>query len=141
MPRRWTALALAAALLTGCSAVQQTADEEAARVADHVLPSALGDAIASSGAQTPEERAVAGRDWLSDPDPSVTDSQGGVTWVVRGRTGTTVRVDVYRYWESGDFFPPDQGKAVWGLTCRSYDVAEGVTTRRVQCPPGTPEAP
>ncbi len=135
------ATGVAATLLTGCSSVQQEADAQAARVADHVLPKRLDAAIASVEPQTPEDRGVAAEDWLSDPDPSVTASQGGATWAVRGATGTTIRVDVYQYWESGSFLPPDQGEAAWGVVCRSYDVAAAVTAHPVECPVGTPEQP
>ena len=138
---RWAATGLAVALLTGCSSVQQEADDEAARVADHVLPDSLEQAVAAAAPQTPRDRISVAREWLADPDPSVTDSQGGTTWEVREVEGTTIRVDVYRYWESGSFFPPDQGEAVWGVACRRYDVAGPVVLSAVECPEGTPEAP
>ncbi len=137
----WTVSGVVVALLAGCGSLQQEADAEAARVADHVLPGPLGDAIASADPQTPGARAVAAEDWLSDPDWSVTASQGGATWAVRGRAGTAIRVDVYQYWESGSFFPPDQGDAAWGVACRSYDVAAAVTADPVECPEDTPEEP
>lgn len=57
------------------------------------------------------------------------------------RGGASLRVDVYEYWESGDFFPPDQGEAVWGVACRIYDVADEVTTRTVPCPEDTRGGP
>lgn len=133
------ALAVAAVLLAGCSSVQQEADEAAARVADDVLPAALERAVAALGS-TPE-RAAAAEAWLAEPDPAVTASQGGSTWVVRGREGSAVRVDVYAWYESGSFFPPDQGAAVWGVACRTYDVTSGVSVTPLECPEGTPEAP
>lgn len=138
---RWVAVGLAGVILTGCSTVQREADEEAARVADQVLPGALDGAIASSGAQSLQERGDAAADWLADPGPSAMDGQGGTTWVVRDQDGATIRLDVYAWVESGSFFPPDQGKALWGLACRSYDVAAGVTSTPVECPEGTPAAP
>lgn len=138
---RWVAVGLAGVVLAGCSTVQQEADDEAARVADHVLPGALDSALTESGARTPQERATAAADWLADPGPSVMDSQGGTTWAVRGQEGVTIRVDVYAWVESGSFFPPDQGKAVWGLACRSYDVTDAVASTPVECPDGTPAAP
>lgn len=127
-------------LLAGCSSVQQEADAEAARVADHVLPEALDQAVAA-GPQTPGGRAATAADWPRDPDPTLTTSQGGAAWEVRAVEGATIRVDVYRYWESGAFLPPDQGRAVWGVACRSYDVAGPVVADAVECPEGTPEAP
>lgn len=140
---RMTAAGVAVTFLAGCSSLQQDADDQAARLADHVLPSALDDALAAADppAQTPDQRAIAAEDWLSTPDPSVTDSHGGAVWVLRGSQGTTIRVDVYRYWESGDFFPPDQGEAAWGVACRRYDVADPVTSSPMECPDGTPEEP
>lgn len=139
---RWCLCAgVAVTLLAGCSSLQREADAQAARVADHVLPGPLDDAVASADPQTPEGRAVAAEDWLLDPDPTVTASQGGATWAVRSTTGTTIRVDVYQYWESGSFFPPDQGDAAWGVACRSYDVAAAVTADPVECPEDTPEEP
>ena len=138
---RWAAIGCAGILLAGCGEVRQDADTEAARVADHVLPGEVGNVLASSGASTPQQRGAAAEAWLSEPDPAVTDSQGGATWAVRSREGTSIRVDVYKWWESGSFFPPDQGEAAWGLACRSYDVAAEVTVRQVDCPEGTPEVP
>ncbi len=129
---------LAVALLAGCSQLQQDADEEAARVADHVLPGALDDALSSSAARTPEARAAAGTQWLLDPGPSAIDSQGPVRWEVLGAEGATIRVDVYTYTESASFFPPDQGEATWGVACRAYDVTASVTATVVECPDGTP---
>ncbi|MFC7490503.1 MULTISPECIES: hypothetical protein [unclassified Knoellia] len=132
---------LTSALLVGCGQVQADADAAAARVADQVLPEAVAAAITTSGARTPEQRAVAGETWLSEPDPAVTESQGGTTWFVRGREGTAIRLDVYARVESGSFLPPDQGQAAWGVACRSFDVGEKVTVTPVECPEGTPETP
>lgn len=128
-------------MLTGCSSVQADADEEAARVSDHVLPEALDDAISEADPQSPEERRVAAEEWLSGPDPSVVDGQRNATWEVRGSEGTTIRVDLYTYLESGDLLPPDQGEATWGVACRAYDVARAVTATTVECPDDTPAEP
>lgn len=130
-----------ALLLTGCSTIQQDADTEAARLADHVLPDALSQQLAKDEASAPATRGKAAEAWLSNPDPAIIEGQGGSTWAVRGRDGSSIHVDVYRYWESGSFFPPDRGKGAWGVACRTYDVAGDVTTRSVDCPPGTPDAP
>ena len=138
---RCAAIGLAVALLAGCSSVQQEADDEAARVADHVLPDSLEQVVAAAGPQTPQDRVSVAREWLVAPDPSVPGSQSGAAWEVREVEGTTIRVDVYRYWESGSFFPPDQGEAAWGVACRSYDVAGPVVPSAVECPEDTPEAP
>ena len=128
-------------MLTGCSSLQRDADDGAASVADHVLPEALDDAISVADPQSPEERRVAAEEWLSDPDPSVVDGLRNVTWEVRGSEGTTIRVDLYMYLESGDLLPPDQGEATWGVACRAYDGARAVTSTTVECPDGTPEEP
>ena len=128
-------------MLTGCSSLEQDADDEAAVVADHVLPPALDDAISAADPQSPEQRRVAAEEWLSDPDPSVVDGLRHVTWEVRGSEGTTIRVDVYMYLESGDLLPPDQGEATWGVACRAYDVAGAVMTTTDECPDGTPAEP
>lgn len=135
------ALALAGLLLAACSQVQQEAEDEAARVADHVLPDAVAGAVSASGARTAEERVAAAQTWLATPDPAVSDSQRGATWVVTGLEATTIRVAVYTRWESGSLFPPDQGESAWGVACRSYDVAAGVAVRPVDCPDGTPASP
>ena len=137
---RWLAL-FALVVLTGCSSLQRDADDEAARVADHVLPKALDDAISAADPQSPEERRVAAEEWLSDPGPSVMDGQRNVTWEMRGSGSTTIRVDLYTYVESGDLLPPDQGEATWGVACRAYDVARAVRTTTAECPDGTPEEP
>ncbi|MGB0098990.1 MAG: hypothetical protein WBP61_01790 [Nocardioides sp.] len=137
--KRLTVIALV--LLAGCSQLQQDADAEAGRVADHVMPGALTDAISTAGARTPESRVAAAEQWLSDPGPSAIDSQGHVAWKVVASEGTSIRVDVYTYVESASFFPPDQGDATWGVACRSYAVAATVTTATVECPDGTPEEP
>lgn len=136
---KWLTL-VAIVMLTSCSQLHQDADLEAARVAN-VLSKALNDELSDAKPQTPEERRIAAEDWLSEPDPEVTSSYGGATWEVRGTEGTTIRVDVYQYLESGSFFPPDQGEATWGVACRTYDVAEAVVTRTVECPEGTPDEP
>ena len=141
LPARWAAIGCAGLLLAGCSQVQQEADTEAAGVADYVVPDELGNVLASSGATTPDQRGAAAQAWLADPYSAVTVSQGGVTWAVRSREGTSIRVDVYKWLESGDLLPPDQGEAAWGLACRSYDVAAEVTVKQVDCPEGTPEVP
>ena len=126
--------------LAGCSTLQETADDETTRIANGPLPMALTDAVAA--ATTPEERAVAAQEWLSDPYGNTLDGYGGTTWALRGAEGTTFRVDVYHWWESGDLLPPDQGNAVWGLACRTYDVAApDVVTTAVECPEDTPTAP
>lgn len=137
---RWLTL-IAIVMLTGCSQLQRDADIEAARVADHVLPEALNDEIVHAEPRTPEERRVAAEDWLSEPGPPLTSSHAAATWLVRGSKGTTIRVDVYQYLESGRFFPPDQGEATFGVACRIYDVAKAVATSTVECPEGTPEQP
>ena len=136
---RWLAL-FALVVLTGCSSLQRDADDEAARAADRVLPEALNDAISVSDPHSPGERRVAAEEWLSDPYSSL-DGLSNVTWEVRGSEGTTLRVDLYMYLESGDFLPPDQGEATWGVACRAYDVARAVKTTTVECPDGTPEEP
>lgn len=116
--------AVAVALaLTGCSSLQQEADTEAAGIADHVLPEALAQILVQNEVSTPVARGKAAQAWLSTPDPAVIQSQGGSTWVVLGRDGPSIRVDVYRYWESGSFLPPDQGNGTWGVACRTYNVA------------------
>ncbi len=84
---------------------------------------------------------VAAEDWLSEPDPDLTSGYGGAAWEVRSSEGTTIRVDVSQYLESGSLSPPDQGEATWGVACRTYDVAEAVATSTVECPDGTPEEP
>ena len=137
----WLTL-IALVMLTGCSQLQQNADKEAARVADYVLPEALNDEISNAGPQTPEQRRLAAEDWLSKPGgPPLAGSRVGATWEVLGSKGTTIRVDVYQYLESGSFFPPDQGEARWGVACRIYNVVEKVATSTVECPEGTPEEP
>ena len=138
---RWTAIGVTAVLLGGCSDVQQDADAEAARVADHVLPAAADEVLTSSRATTSERRGAVAEAWFSEPDAAVTDSQGASTWVVRSRDGASLRVDVYRRVESASFFPPDRGESAWGLACRTYDVASTVTATPVDCPAGTPKAP
>ena len=126
--------------LTGCSTLQVTADGETALIADGPLPLALTDAVA--GATTPDQRAVAAQQWFSDPYGNYLDGHRGTKWALRGSEGTTFRVDVYYWWESGDLLPPDQGNAVWGLACRTYDVAApDVVTTAVECPEDTPAAP
>lgn len=132
--------ALLTVSLAGCSRLQATADDEAAGIAEVAVPSALTDAVAA--ATTPEERAVAAREWLSDPYSELPDGYGPTSWALRGSEGTALRVDVYHWWESGDLLPPDQGEAVWGLACRTYDVtAPDVVTTAVECPEDTPTAP
>lgn len=136
------AIAAAGALaLASCSTVQQEADKQAAQVADYALPSGLETALAADGSSEPEARGGAAEKWLSDPTNEVADGQGGATWVVRKRDSASLRVDVYQYWESGDFFPPDQGEAAWGVACRTYDVTNGVQTQQRTCPDGTPNKP
>lgn len=140
---RPTAAVIVAALLTfsltGCSSMQAMADDRTASIADWALPIALTDAVAA--ARTPEERVVAAREWLSDSYSTLPGYMPTV-WKVRGAEGTTFRVDVYYYWESGDLVPPDQGKSTHGLACRTYDVAApAVVTTAVECPKGTPTAP
>lgn len=126
--------------LTGCSRLQAMADDETAIVADHAIPIALTDAVAA--ARTPEERVVAAREWLSDPYSELPDGYGPTAWALRGGKGTTFRVDVYHYWESGDILPPDQGESTLGLACRTYDVAApAVVTTAAECPEDTPTAP
>ena len=137
---RWLTL-IALVMLTGCSQLQQSANDEAARVADSVVPEALDDGISHADPAAPEDRKVAAEDWLSEPRPPLMRSRVGATWWVRGSKGTAIRVDVYQYLESGDFFPPDQGKATWGVACRIYDVADAVATSTVECPDGTPKEP
>ena len=138
---RVVAVGVAATVLAGCSTLQAEADDEAARIADHVLPEVIDDAVAAAGARTRAERAAAAQDWLERPGPSLMDGQGAATWVVRDREATTIRVDLYRRWESGSFFWPDQGEAAWGVACRVYDVADGVRTIVAECPAGTPDSP
>ncbi|WP_193610380.1 hypothetical protein [Nocardioides lijunqiniae] len=137
---RWLAL-FALVVLTGCSSLQREADDEAARVADHVLPEALDDAISAADPKSSAERRGAAKKWLSDPDPSVMDGQRNVKWEVRGSKGTTIWVNLYTYVESADLLPPDQGEATWGVVCRAYDVARAVKTTTVECPDDTPEEP
>ena len=141
---RPVAAAVLGALLTlclaGCSRLQATADKETVGIADFAVPMALTDAVAA--ATTPEQRAVLASEWLSDPYSTLPDGYGPTSWALRGRDGTTFRVDVYHWWESGDLLPPDQGEAVWGLACRTYDVAAPtVVTTTVECPEDTPTAP
>ncbi len=136
---RWLAT-FALVALAGCSSLQRDANAEAALAADHALPKALKGAISGSDPQSPEERRVAAEKWLTDPYSSV-DGLSNVTWEVRGSEGTTFRVDLYMYLESGDLLPPDQGEATWGVACRTYDVARAVRTTMVECPDGTPEEP
>ena len=138
---RFLVLAVAATLVTGCSTLQQEADDRAAQVADAVLTRALTDELSSSDASTPAERVEVAGAWLSTPDPEVVRNKGPVAWVVRGVEGTVVRVDVYARVESGSFFPPDQGASAWGVACRAYDVAGEVTVHALDCPDGTPEQP
>lgn len=145
---RWLTL-IALVMIAGCSQLQQNADQlqqdaddEAARVADYVLPEALNDEMSNVDPQTPEQRKLAAEDWLSKPGgPRLTGSRVGASWNVRGSKGTTIRVDVYQYLESGSFLPPDQGEARWGVACRTYNLAEKVVTSTVKCPEGTPENP
>jgi hypothetical protein len=137
---RWLTL-IVLVMLTGCSQLQQNADDVAARVADSVLPEVLDEEVSHTDSHRSEDRRVAAEDWLSEPGPPLTTSHVGATWKVRGSEGTRIRVDVYQYLESGDFFPPDQGRATWGVACRIYDVAEAVETSSVECPDGTPEVP
>lgn len=134
-------MGLFAAMLAGCSTVQQEADDEAARIANQVLPTAIDVAITAADARTGSERLAAAEAWLADPGPSIMDGHGGATWAVRGREAGTIRVDVYRRWESGSFLPPDQGEAAWGLACRSYDVARDARPIVIECPAGTARTP
>ncbi|GGD12857.1 hypothetical protein [Nocardioides daphniae] len=138
---RGAALLTGLVLLAGCSSLQDDADEQAAQLADGPLLSGLEREMQTAGATTEEERGAAAEAWLSTPAPAITESHGGSTWVVREREGASVTVAVYQYWESGSFFPPDQGEAAWGLACREYEVAPQVTARSIPCPEGTPAAP
>ncbi|QCX28837.1 hypothetical protein [Nocardioides jishulii] len=128
-------------VVTGCSTLQEDADEQAARLADGALLEGLEREMQTVGATTAAQRGEAAEAWLSTPDPAITDGHGASTWVVREQEGASVTVAVYQYYESGSFFPPDQGEAVWGLTCRTYEVTREVTARSVTCPDGTPATP
>ncbi len=130
---------IAIVVLAGCSSVQQEADQEAVRIADHVIPKKLE--TLSSVSKPPEDRAADVMVRLAEPDPSVLSGQRATTLAVRGRDGTAIRVDVYSRWESGSFFPPDRGEAAWGRACRTYVVAERVTSTPMACPEATLEAP
>ncbi|MGJ9422684.1 hypothetical protein [Aeromicrobium sp. CF3.5] len=139
--RHVVVVGLALAALAGCSTIQREADDEAARIADQVLPAAIDAAIAEVDAKNGSERLVTAETLLTDPEAPIMDGQGGVVWVVRGRDATTIRVDIYRRWESGSLLPPDQGEAAWGLVCRSYDVTRSARSIVVECPAGTPRSP
>ncbi|WP_345262937.1 hypothetical protein [Nocardioides nanhaiensis] len=128
-------------LAAGCSTLQQDADAEAGRVADLVLPTALDDVLARARPGSPERRRAVVARWLEGRGRSVIGSRANADWRVVGGEGTSIRVDVYAFWESGDLLPPDQGEATWGVACRVYDVAGRVTAMRVECPDGTPPGP
>lgn len=136
---RWVVIGLVCVLLTGCSTIQQQADDIAAASADYTMVDVLTEVIAASDAQTPEERVAAAEDWLSDPyrGRSSLDNRGAV-WVTRGRQGAKIRIDLYSFEESASLLPPDAGESAWGVACRTYDVAEGVTVITIECPDGTP---
>lgn len=141
--RTSAALIAGSLLVAGCSTLQQEADSLAAGVADHALRDALTTAVDQAGPRTSEARVAAASAWLATPDTSKVPGRGPLTWSVRGVDDGHIRVDVYRYAESGSFFPPDQGDATWGVACRAYDVTDPARTTAIaiECPPGTPSEP
>jgi len=110
---RWLTL-IALVMLTGCSQLQQSANDEAARVADSVLPEALDDGISHADPAAPEDRKVAAEDWLSEPRPPLMRSRVGATWWVRGSKGTAIRVDVYQLPGIGALLPARSGESHLG---------------------------
>lgn len=124
----------------GCGSLQRDANDRAAQIADYTVRDGLKKSIAAANADSPQERAQAALNWLRDPNLTQAETQGG-TWIVKGSEGTTIRVDVYRKYESGALLPPEQGKSAWGVACRTYDVSTSVTVSSIVCPDGTSDEP